>query len=741
MTRSFATARTSRLSTDVQFLKGVGPERAALLAKLNLRTAADILFQFPRSYQNMSQVRAIADLEERVAVSVCGVVEEIEQRTTQSGNSMVGILLRDESEALRATWYNQPFVRKRFRRGSQVMLSGEPRRAGLRWEMVHPKIQSLEGDQPPQQGEIIPIYPLTEGLKQSHMRRIVAGVLDEYLADVEEVLPSAFLDAHGLLPIHRALAQIHFPTNEERLQAARRRFIFQELLVLQLALAIRRRQFETLTTAPAIEASTKIDARIRRLFGWPLTPGQEQAVREISQDLARTIPMNRLLQGDVGSGKTLVAVYAMLTAVAHGFQAALMAPTEVLARQHFDTLTRTLRQARVRVALWTGGMTPAERRATQIAVSRGEIDLVVGTQALVQSECNFANLGLVVIDEQHKFGVLQRARLREAGTAPHYLVMTATPIPRTIAMTAYGDLDVSTLRDHPPGRQPVHSYLVADEFRERWWEFFRKQLRDGRQGFVVTPRLQEAEQDDVLSLQEAFESLCNGELEAFRLDLIHGRMSAAEKQQSMSAFRRGDTQVLVATSVIEVGIDVPNVAVMTIENAERFGLAQLHQLRGRVGRGEFPGYVGLFTSTKDEERRARLQAFVDSQDGFALAELDFATRGPGDLLGTRQHGLPPLRIADFQRDQQELVTAREIARQLVADESIKQDEFLRLRRQVVARYGNTYQLGDVGSARISHKRMIAKPLVAAVSPVASVPPHQKSCEKCNPRSSPSRSAA
>ncbi len=466
--------------------------------------------------------------------------------------------------------------------------------------------------------------------------------------------------------------------------------------MLQLALAMRRRQFETLTTAPVIEASTKIDARVRRLFAWPLTPGQDQAVREISQDMARAIPMNRLLQGDVGSGKTLVAVYAMLTAVAQGFQAALMAPTEVLARQHFETLSRTLEQARVRIALWTGGMTPSERQETQTAVTRGEIDLVVGTQALVQSECDFANLGLVVIDEQHKFGVLQRAKLREAGIAPHYLVMTATPIPRTIAMTTFGDLDVSTLHDHPPGRQPVHSYLVSAAQRERWWEFFRQQLRSGRQGFVVTPRLSDAEQEDVISLQEAFESLCNGELEAFRLDLIHGRMAASEKQRAMSAFRGGETQVLVATSVIEVGIDVPNVAVMTIENAERFGLAQLHQLRGRVGRGQFPGYVGLFTSANDEERQRRLQAFVDSQDGFALAELDFAARGPGDLLGTRQHGVPPLRIADLVRDEPILVEVREIARQLVANESIKQPDFQGLRRQVVARYRATYQLGDVG---------------------------------------------
>ncbi|MEM7316275.1 MAG: ATP-dependent DNA helicase RecG, partial [Planctomycetota bacterium] len=510
-------------------------------------------------------------------------------------------------------------------------------------------------------------------------------------------LIEAFIDENELWSIHAALANVHFPRSTEALESARRRFIFQELLVLQLALATRKHQLESSARAEPITTTAQIDARIRRLFEFELTDGQERAIKEIVADMDRTIPMNRLLQGDVGSGKTMVAIYAMLVATAQGFQAALMAPTEVLARQHYQTLSKALAQARVKVALWTGQLTAAERRETQAQIESGEVNLVVGTQALIHSDCDYAKLGLVVIDEQHKFGVQQRARLRDAAAAPHYLVMTATPIPRTVAMTAFGDLDVSTLRDHPPGRQEVKSYLVKESESERWWEFFRKQLRQGRQGFVVTPRLNESESQDVMSVEESFEALCNGELEEFRLQLIHGRMTTEEKQEVMDSFRSGETQVLVSTTVIEVGVDVPNASVMTIESADRFGLAQLHQLRGRVGRGNFGGFVGVFSENVDDYlKRKRLEAFVSTSDGFELAELDFQLRGPGDLMGTKQHGLPPLRIADLVRDEDVLVEARKLARSLVEEDRLAEPEFAGLLRQVMIRYGQKFELGDVG---------------------------------------------
>jgi ATP-dependent DNA helicase RecG len=473
--------------------------------------------------------------------------------------------------------------------------------------------------------------------------------------------------------------------------------VYQELLVLQLALALRKRMLTIDARAPELPTSAKIDARIVRLFPFELTAGQRQAIDEIAADMARPHPMNRLLQGEVGSGKTVVAVYAMLLAVAHGHQAALMAPTEVLARQHFRTLSVSLAESKVRMALLVGSLTAAERRQTLEQIAAGEVDLVVGTQAIIQEGVKFARLGLVVIDEQHKFGVKQRATLKQAGLDPHYLVMTATPIPRTVSMTLFGDLDVSTLREPPPGRQPVHTYLGDDDRREKWWDFFRKKLREGRQGFVITPLVDESDALEVANVEAAFEHLANGELADFRLGLVHGRLDAAAKDAAMQAFDAGQTQVLVATSVVEVGVDVPNATVMTIESGQRFGLAQLHQLRGRVSRGKHPGYVCVFSEAATEEGRQRLDALAATTDGFELAEVDFRLRGPGDLLGTRQHGLPPLRIADLQRDSELLDSARRDAQQLVAAGAFLHDAaFARLRKMVLARYGKALDLGDVG---------------------------------------------
>jgi ATP-dependent DNA helicase RecG len=413
--------------------------------------------------------------------------------------------------------------------------------------------------------------------------------------------------------------------------------------------------------------------------------------------MAGPLPMNRLLQGDVGSGKTVVAVYAMLLAVAHGYQAVLMAPTEVLARQHSLTLERMLAASQVRRAQLTGGLAASQRTALLERIAAGEMDIVVGTQAIIQEDVSFAKLGLVVIDEQHKFGVRQRAVLKRAGPDPHYLVMTATPIPRSLTMTLFGDLDVSTLRDNPPGRQKVNTYLANEDQRAKWWDFFRQKLREGRQGYVVTPLVEESEATEAASLDQTYETLANGELEAFRLGLIHGRMTPAEKDAVMDGFRNGEIQVLVSTSVVEVGVDVPNATLMTIESGHRFGLAQLHQLRGRISRGKFPGFCCVFGDPQTDESRERLKAFVSSTDGFELAEIDFRLRGPGEIFGTRQHGLPPLRIADLLRDRTILEEARRDARELVTvDPGLGREEHAKLRRMMLARYGKALDLGDVG---------------------------------------------
>lgn len=754
------------LTTPVQFLKGVGPERAELLRRLGLRHARDVLFCFPRDYEDMSELRSIGTLEEDKAVSVCGTVEEVEQRTTAGGRIVLGVLIREGDFFLRATWFNQPFLRQKFRWGARVLFSGKPKLSGFRWEMVHPKVIFLGAEESPPTGQILPVYPLTEGISQPQMRKVVHGCVDAYGPLLEEVLPESLRDEKQLWPIHAALPQIHAPRDRAALEQARRRFVYQELLVLQLALALRRGRRARESKSPPLPCSTRVDERIRRLFPFPLTSDQSQAVAEIVADMGRDVPMNRLLQGDVGSGKTVVAQYAMLVAVSNGYQAALMAPTEVLARQHARFLERSLAASKVRIGLLTGSISPAKRRKLLEEISEGKIDLIVGTHAVIhavaRSEARFAKLGLVVIDEQHKFGVRERATLRQAGLEPHYLVMTATPIPRTVSMTLFGDLDISYLRSAPPGRQPVHSYFAGEERRERWWDFFTKKLHEGRQGFVIAPLVEDPEEDiadafaqwnegqdgepieaaqevafdavpvaanapqkknsssgqqprgdllenlaegetpepqraPIASVARAYESLVNGPLANFRVDLIHGRMTAEEKDAVMEKFHRGETQVLVATSVIEVGVDVPNASVMTIENGERFGLAQLHQLRGRVGRGSHAGFVCVFGNPTSDGSRQRLEAFTRTNDGFELAELDFGLRGPGDLFGTRQHGLPPLRIADLQRDSQTLLDARRDAQAIIAaDSELTAPEYEKLRRMVMIRYGESLELVDVG---------------------------------------------
>ncbi len=715
------------LTTPVQFVKGCGGPRAEQLGRLGVHTVRDLLFFFPRGYQDLTDLRDIDQLEEGPLLSVLGTVEEVELRDSGGGRSVLGVLLRQGAGFLRALWFNQPFLREKYRRGQLLLVSGKARRRGIRWEMVHPHVQVVDVEDDATAAptvvtpsQLLPIYPLTEGLAMRHVRQLVRRVLDDCADQLEEVFPQSFLEQKQLWPISAALRQLHFPDDQASLEHARRRFVYQELLVLQLALALKRRQMHDALRATPLELTAKIDARIRRLFPFDLTAGQNQAVAEIAADMGRPQPMNRLLQGDVGSGKTIVAVYAMLLAVAHQTQVVLMAPTEVLARQHAETLDRLLAGSHTRLGLLTGGQSTRVRQDLLARIASGEIQIVVGTQAVVASDVPFARLGLVVIDEQHKFGVRQRAALKNSAVHPHYLVMTATPIPRTVTMTLFGDLDVTTLSDSPPGRQNTHTYLPPAEERGRWWEFFRKKLREGRQGYVVAPLVADgggetetlgetvpADEDELAneetspvataSLEAAYESLANGELEAFRLGLIHGRMTPGEKHAVMSAFRQGDIQVLVATSVVEVGVDVPNATLMTIESAERFGLAQLHQLRGRVSRGSFPGYCCLFANAANEAAVERLQAFVNSTDGFRLAELDFSLRGPGNLLGTRQHGLPPLRIADLVRDAATVEEARLDARRLVElDPQLTQPEHALLRRMALVRYGKSLDLADVG---------------------------------------------
>ena len=687
---------TKSLTTPAQYSPGVGSHSGQLLERIGIRTIADLLFNFPRRYEDYTELTELSQLQVGELSSVVATIKEVEQSVSESGKHVLYLLVEQNRFFLRAIWFNQPFLIERFRVGQLVHMRGTVKERGGRMQMMQPHYKILDPGESGLEKKFLPVYPLTEGLKQRQMRQISERAITEFAPLVEEALPEALRAQLDLCPIQTAIRQIHFPATMEEAEQARRRLVFQELLILQLALAMRRHQHSAVQTALPLTLTGKIRDRIIGRMPFELTASQQQAFAEIATDMERTVPMNRLLHGDVGSGKTAVALCAILLAVAHGAQASLMAPTEILARQHDRTVREILRDSRVRIALWTGSTSHRQQLAEKIAA--GEIDIVIGTQAIVQSELSFAKLGLVVIDEQHKFGVKQRADLRQLSTnVPHYLVMTATPIPRTISMTVFGDLDVSTLERPENLRANVHTYLGEDSKREKWWEFVVKKLREGRQAYVVAPRVETDDDAAAASAERLFESLSNGPLEAFRIDLIHGRQSAEEKDAALRAFAVGQTQVIVATSVVEVGIDVPNATVMTIESAERFGLSQLHQLRGRVSRGIHPGFVCAFSTSDQPLENERLKAFAETSDGFKLAELDMQIRGPGNLFSTQQTGFPPLRIADLVRDADWLAQVRSTASAIIAiDSELSQPQHSRLRQLVMARYGSALQLGNVG---------------------------------------------
>jgi ATP-dependent DNA helicase RecG len=718
--------------TPLHSVPGIGPQRAALFERLGLRKAIDLLFFFPRTYQDIAPTCSALDLKDGLRATVHGVVTDTDSRFGFDGRSTIGVLIAIEGGGyVRCVWFNQPFRREQFSLGTRVLATGTMKATGVAFQMRHPDVVILAPEDPLPTARPMPIYPLTEGLQQRHVAQAVAAVWP-LIDAIEEALPES-LRRHAmdlsagpiqspplllepdcpnspnalpsppaapsqLLSIHDALRRIHQPETMLEAEQARQRFIFQELFVLQLALALHRHQTQHARPAPRIESTPFIHARILKRFPFTLTDDQSRAIEEIRTDMAREIPMNRLVQGDVGSGKTAIAQYALLNAVANHHQAALMVPTELLARQHFQKLSHQLRDSKVMIELLVGSITSREKRELLQRIAIGTVDIVVGTQALISEHVEFAKLGLLVIDEQHRFGVEQRAMLRSSRTVPHYLVMTATPIPRTLAMTVFGDLDVSILKQRPPGQSVVRTYVSDADQQERWWRFVLEQVQSGRQAFVVAPRVSTQEDDESIGAIQLWETLTAGPLQHLKVDLLHGRMDGDEKQSKLDAFVSGQTQVLVATTVIEVGIDVPNAAVMTIVDADRLGLAQLHQLRGRVGRGRFPGYVCLFPRADlPEEERARLQQFAENHDGFALAELDLQLRGPGELLGTRQTGLPSLRIADIARDAEWLGIARSMAFEMVQrDPTLTQADHAKLRRQVVAKHGASLSISDVG---------------------------------------------
>jgi len=679
---------TDPLAAPVQYLKGVGPARADALARLGIVTVEDLLLHAPRRLEDRRRLVPLRDLVHGAVQTVEATVAAVSERRVRRGLVLLKAALVDATGVAYAVWYNQAYLKGQLRRGVRALFSGKVERWGGEVRLRAPEFEVLEDDAEEtwHTGRLVPIYPATEGLSQRVLRTLVRSALEAHADRVPEILPEALRAARGLLGIREALWALHYPETPEAHAAARARLAFEELLVLQLGLALRRHRLAR-EAKPFRYGTGDLVERFLRGLPFPLTRAQQRAIREITADMHAPAPMNRLLHGDVGSGKTVVAAAALLVAVQGGRQGALMAPTEILAEQHALTLRRLLGPLGVEVVLLTGGRTAAERAAAREAAREGHGDVIVGTHALIEETVVFSRLGLVVVDEQHRFGVLQRARLRRKGAAPDVLVMTATPIPRTLALTLYGDLDVSVLDELPPGRQPVATYWRSAAARPKVYAFVREQVAAGRQAFVVCPLIGESEKLQVQAAERLAEELRGGYLRGLPVALLHGRMRAEERERIMEAMRRGEVAVLVATSVIEVGIDIPNATVMVVEDADRFGLAQLHQLRGRVGRGAERAYCILIASPAGEEGRRRLQVMTETTDGFRIAQEDLLLRGPGEILGTRQHGLPDLRVADLHRDLPLLEAARAAAEAIVrADPALRAAEHRALREAVRHRF-------------------------------------------------------
>lgn len=685
------------LQAGLETLPGVHAARLEQLGRLGLRTVGDLLLHLPRAYEDLTTIRPIANIMPGASQIVQGKIVEIEGRSLHNGRTVVSIVLSDDGKhVIEGIWFNQPWAAQRFRYGQRLSFSGKPRWYRDHWQVNNPRVQVLDRDTDTGPG-VLPIYPLTEDLRLEHLRPLMRKALERAGAALVDILPDELRTVREWPAVAQALHDVHFPASVEEATTARQRLVYEEFLVLQLALALRRRELRDRQRAPVLTTTVQIDTHIRRLFPFNLTKDQDKAVAVIRRDLASDRPMQRLLQADVGAGKTAVAVYALLVAVANKHQAALMAPTEVLARQHFYTLERYLAHSRVRRQLLTGALTPKERKAALSALAAGEVDLAIGTQALVQEDVRFARLGLVVIDEQHKFGVHQRAHVRKLGVDPHYLVMTATPIPRTVALTVFGDLDVSIIRELPPGRQPIKTRWLEEKQRNWLYERLREELRKGKQAFVVCPLVDESTELEVKAATQMHAELKAGPFNDFAVGLLHGRMDEEEKAAVMDRFRTKEIQLLVCTTVIEVGVDVPNATLLVVEHAERFGLSQLHQLRGRVSRGDTAGECYLFADPASDDARQRLRTFARTRDGFALAEEDLNQRGIGEFFGTRQHGIGELRFGSLIADAELLQIARADALTLVADDAgLQRPEHRLLRDEVMRRYGKTLELAEVG---------------------------------------------
>ncbi len=663
-------------NTDIQYLKGVGAKRAEILKSKGIDTVGALLRFFPRKYLDWTNITPVgnAPFFENVCLKA-RIITPIEEKEVRSGLTIYNFLCEDQSGKFSVSLFNQKFLAKRLNVGCEYLFYGKLDGSYILRQMTSPLIKESG------YCGVEPIYPASKNMPSSALQKLVKTAL--LSVEMPDVLPENVRQENDLCDIKYALNNIHFPKTKEAFEIAKKRLVFEELFCLQTALSVIKSKSHTLSGCVVKHNTFE---KFKQSLPFSLTGAQIRVINECITDMCTGRPMNRLVQGDVGSGKTVVAAALCCICAENGFQSALMAPTEILAEQHFNTFSKITENSGIKCGLLTGSLTKKQKDAVKSQLKNGEIDVIIGTHALIVNDVEFQNLGLVITDEQHRFGVNQRGKLSEKGHNPHTLVMSATPIPQTLAFILYGDLDISVIDEYPKGRQKINTYCVDSSYRTRIYNYIKKFIGEGRQGYIVCPLVEENE-SSITSANEYYKKLSSGEFRGYSLGLLHGKMSAKDKEEVMRKFANGEIQLLISTTVIEVGIDVPNAVIMVIENAERFGLSQLHQLRGRIGRGEYKSDCILISDSDSEDTMERLDIIKNSSDGFEISEKDFILRGPGDFLGNRQHGIPQMRIADIFADKKVLITAKRQSEKLLKqDPKLKLPENANLREEIIAIY-------------------------------------------------------
>ena len=679
------------LNKEIQFVKGIGPKRAEKLHKLNIFTLKDLIYYFPRQYEDRSKVKKINQLENEEKVTIKGVITRMDSYSPKKGMNIIRMDMRDDTGYIKLSFFNQEYIKRAFKSGDSIVVFGKVKIENNFKEFVPIEIEHYSS-KPQSNCKIEPVYPLTYGLSNKELQGIIISVLTKEEFKVKEYLPTYILEKYKLCGIDFAVRNIHSPSNKEALKIALYRLVFEEFLILQLGLFYFKNGVNE-SSGIEFKENEKLNDIIESL-PFKLTKAQNRALSEITQDMTSSKVMNRLVQGDVGSGKTVVALLALASAVLNGYQGALMAPTEILASQHYDSFKEILERFNIKSELLVGSLTKKQKEKVLEKVKNQEVDILIGTHALIEDKVEFKNLGIVITDEQHRFGVRQRGRLSNKGDSPDIIVMTATPIPRTLALILYGDLDISIIDELPPGRQPIETIAIEQKRRNEAYEnLVRSEVQKGRQVYVVCPLVEESEKIEATAASELVEELKREFFSDLRVGLLHGKMRPAEKDAIMDDFKNKKLDILVSTTVIEVGVNVPNATLMIIENAERFGLAQLHQLRGRVGRGNHKSYCILIYNSKTEVCKERMAIMEETTDGFKISQKDLEIRGPGEFFGTRQHGLPELKVANIFKHIKILKQAQLEARYIIGqDRRLQLKENQKIKEEILYKFSEREEI-------------------------------------------------